>query len=109
MTARSDEILTRVDNGVGILTLNRPKAINSLTHTMVNAHDRGAHGVGSTTTPSRAVVLTGAGERGLCAGGDTGRDLPQRPRRRRRRPQFWFDEYLPQRADRPIPQAVRRR
>ena len=63
------EILTRVDKGVGLLTLNRPRAINSLTQSMVDtmavvlaewAHDDGI----------RTVVLDGAGERGLCAGGD---------------------------------------
>ncbi|MET0996201.1 MAG: enoyl-CoA hydratase/isomerase family protein, partial [Mycobacterium sp.] len=37
MTTESDEILTRVDHGVGLITLNRPKAINSLTHAMVKA------------------------------------------------------------------------
>ena len=31
----SDEILAHVDRSVGFLTLNRPKAINSLTHAMV--------------------------------------------------------------------------
>ncbi|EUA29862.1 enoyl-CoA hydratase/isomerase family protein [Mycobacterium xenopi 4042] len=65
MTGESDEILTRIDDGVGIVTLNRPKAINSLTQTMVNAfsavlseweHDDAV----------RSVVLEGAGERG-CA------------------------------------------
>ena len=30
------EVLTHIDNGVGRLTLNRPKAINSLTQTMVD-------------------------------------------------------------------------
>jgi enoyl-CoA hydratase len=63
------EVLTRVDGGVGIVTLNRPKAINSLNQTMVDtmadvltawAHD----------DTVRAVLLDGAGERGLCAGGD---------------------------------------
>ncbi|WP_179469834.1 enoyl-CoA hydratase/isomerase family protein [Mycolicibacterium vinylchloridicum] len=92
MTAESDEVLTRVDGGIGFLTLNRPKAINSLTHNMVTiiakaltdwAHDDGV----------RAVVLTGAGERGLCAGGDvvaiyhSARDEGHEARR------FWFDEY----------------
>ena len=37
MPAESDQILTRVHNGVGFVTLNRPNAINSLTHTMVTA------------------------------------------------------------------------
>ncbi len=91
MTAEP-EILTRVDNGVGRLTLNRPKAINSLTQTMVDvmaavladwADDRAV----------RAVILDGAGDRGLCAGGDvvalyhSARAGGAEARR------FWFDEY----------------
>ena len=69
MTGDSDEILTHASDGVRFLTLNRPKAINSLTHSMVTtmhsvlrdwAHDDDV----------RAVVIRGAGERGLCAGGD---------------------------------------
>lgn len=68
-TEPQTEILTRVDNGIGILTLNRPKAINSLNQTMVDIM------VDVLTTwehddDVRAVLLEGAGERGLCAGGD---------------------------------------
>ncbi len=92
VTAESDEVLTRVDGGVGFLTLNRPKAINSLTHTMVTIiakaltdweHDDDV----------RAVVLAGEGERGLCAGGDvvaiyhSARGDGSEARR------FWLDEY----------------
>ncbi len=40
MTADPDEVLIRVDGSVGLMTLNRPKAINSLTHNMVNLIDR---------------------------------------------------------------------
>lgn len=69
MPAESDEILTRVDDGVGILTLNRPKAINSLTHTMVTAM-HSALADWADDDEVTAVVVTGAGERGLCAGGD---------------------------------------
>lgn len=69
MTVDTDEILIRVEGSVGRVTLNRPKAINSVTHTMVTALDealtRWAHDPAIT-----AVVLDGAGERGLCAGGD---------------------------------------
>lgn len=69
MSENSSELLTRVDNGVGFLTLNRPKAINSLNQAMVDAASatlrRWEH-----DDAVRAVVLDGAGERGLCAGGD---------------------------------------
>ena len=36
MTDESDDILSRVEDGVGFVTLNRPKAINSLNQGMVN-------------------------------------------------------------------------
>ncbi|MFF0598709.1 enoyl-CoA hydratase/isomerase family protein [Streptomyces antibioticus] len=51
------------------ITLNRPKALNSLTHDMVlrigEALTEWEHDPAVET-----VVVTGAGERGLCAGGD---------------------------------------
>ena len=36
MTDESDEVLNRVEDGVGFVTLNRPKAINSLNQGMVD-------------------------------------------------------------------------
>ena len=108
MTAESDEVLIRVDGGVGLVTLNRPKAINSLNHNMVTVIDR-ALSEWAQRRRGAAVVLAGAGERGLCAGGDVVADLQQRPRRRRRGPQLLVRRVPAQRADRPLPQAVRRR
>ena len=35
MADASDEVLARVENGVGLIMLNRPKAINSLTDSMI--------------------------------------------------------------------------
>lgn len=93
MTGESGEILTRVDNGIGFVTLNRPKAINSLNQNMVNV-------LSAVLTDwerddaVRAVVLSGAGDRGLCAGGDvvaiyhSARADGVAARR------FWYDEYL---------------
>ncbi|MGV1089353.1 MAG: enoyl-CoA hydratase/isomerase family protein [Mycobacterium sp.] len=69
MTAESDEVLTHVDGHVGFITLNRPKAINSLTHAMVTAMGA-ALADWATDDAVEAVVVTGAGDRGLCAGGD---------------------------------------
>ena len=92
MTAQSDEILTRVRGGVGLVTLNRPKAINSLTHHMVTVLDQVLTSWAEDAAIT-AVVLDGAGERGLCAGGDVvavyesakagGGDVRR----------FWWDEY----------------
>ena len=67
VSADTDEVLARVDGRVGLLTLNRPKAINSLTHGMVRAMDRTLAAWADDDTV-RAVVVAGAGERGLCAG-----------------------------------------
>ncbi|MGW1178395.1 enoyl-CoA hydratase/isomerase family protein [Kitasatospora sp. NPDC002543] len=63
------EVRAFLDGGVGRLVLNRPRALNSLTHGMVTAlHATLADWASDDRI--RAVVLTGAGERGLCAGGD---------------------------------------
>ncbi|MBO0883600.1 MAG: enoyl-CoA hydratase/isomerase family protein [Mycobacterium sp.] len=92
-TDASDEILSRVDAGVGFLTLNRPKAINSLNQNMVTALSA-ALTRWARDDAVRAVVLSGAGERGLCAGGDvvavyhSARADGVAARR------FWHDEYL---------------
>ena len=59
------EVLTRIDNGVGRLTLNRPKAINSLTQTMVDIM-AAVLADWAADDSVRAVILDGAGERELC-------------------------------------------
>ena len=55
--------------GVGRITLNRPKAINALNHAMVReiAPQLDAWAADESID---TVLLVGAGERGLCAGGD---------------------------------------
>jgi enoyl-CoA hydratase len=93
VTGESDEVLTRVDGGVGFITLNRPKAINSLNQTMVDLL--------STVLVRwerddavRAVVLSGAGERGLCAGGDVVAVYHSARKDGVQARRFWRDEYL---------------
>lgn len=51
------------------IVLNRPRAINALNHDMVRLMDD-ALAAWERDDAIRTVVLTGAGERGLCAGGD---------------------------------------
>ena len=92
MSADTDEILARVDGGVGFLTLNRPKALNSLTHTMVTALDTTLTAWSDDDTV-RAVVVHGAGERGLCAGGDVVAIYHSAKAGGADARQFWFDEY----------------
>jgi enoyl-CoA hydratase len=60
----NEDILVSVENGVGVVTLNRPKAINSLNDVMVaglaKALDDWEHDDSVLT-----VLVSGAGERGL--------------------------------------------
>jgi len=53
----------------GLVTLDRPKAINSLTWAMVDAM-RAQLREWAADDAVRVVAITGAGEKGLCAGGD---------------------------------------
>ncbi|MCB1263029.1 MAG: enoyl-CoA hydratase/isomerase family protein [Mycolicibacterium insubricum] len=88
----TDDLLTRVDNGVGIATLNRPKAINSLNQAMVDALAE-VLPVWAADDAIRAVVLDGAGERGLCAGGDVVAIYHSARAGGAEARKFWFDEY----------------
>ncbi|MFB7613253.1 enoyl-CoA hydratase/isomerase family protein [Kitasatospora sp. NPDC056181] len=63
------EVLVHQDGGVGRIVLDRPRALNSLTHGMITAVHAALEEWAADDTV-RAVVLTGAGERGLCAGAD---------------------------------------
>lgn len=93
MTDESAEVLVRVEGGVGVLTLNRPKALNSLNQTMVDAMT--AVLADWERDPAvTAVVLTGAGERGLCAGGDVVAIHHSAKADGVAARRFWYDEYL---------------
>lgn len=87
----ADVIVERVGSLVR-LRLNRPEAINALTHGMVQAIDAAldAH---ADDPEVAAFLLTGEGERGLCAGGDI-RSLYEAPRHDHGPSMaFWRDEY----------------
>ncbi|MDO4717802.1 MAG: enoyl-CoA hydratase/isomerase family protein [Propionibacteriaceae bacterium] len=65
----SDDVLFEVADGVATVTLNRPKAINSLTLAMCESmlHQFSAWAEDQEIT---TVEFHGAGERGFCAGAD---------------------------------------
>jgi len=86
------EVLASRSGVLGRLVLNRPRAINALNHAMVRML-ASALSQWQSDDSVRTVLLSGAGDRGLCAGGDIvaiytavrgGRDDAQR---------FWADEY----------------
>jgi enoyl-CoA hydratase len=63
------EIIARKVGQIGRITLNRPKALNALTHGMCLAMIE-ALTVWRGDDEVRAIVVDGAGEKGFCAGGD---------------------------------------
>ena len=63
------ELITRVENGVGRITLNRPKAIHALNRTMCETMIA-ALLAWRTDATVQSVLIDHAGERGFCAGGD---------------------------------------
>ncbi|MFH8989955.1 enoyl-CoA hydratase/isomerase family protein [Streptomyces sp. NPDC017940] len=62
-------VRTRVEGRAGHIVLNRPRALNALDHPMVRLVDEALTAWEHDDTV-RTVVMSGAGERGLCAGGD---------------------------------------
>ncbi|HET9173161.1 MAG TPA: enoyl-CoA hydratase/isomerase family protein [Actinospica sp.] len=92
------EILLHTEGHAAYLTLNRPKAINALTHAMC-LRIAAALDAWRADASIETVVITGAGDRGLCAGGDIRavRDavITGTPRAAA---EFWRDEYILNRA-----------
>lgn len=91
-TRLTDEVVTAVQASVGRITLNRPKALNALTLGMVRAMaavlDEWAG-----RADVAVVVIAGAGERGLCAGGDLRAIWESRRRGDGLARTFWREEY----------------
>ncbi|MGY3240130.1 MULTISPECIES: enoyl-CoA hydratase/isomerase family protein [unclassified Bradyrhizobium] len=91
--AEEGDLIVRREGAAGVIRLNRPKAINAMTLEMSEGIDAALDRF--ETDPDVAVIiLEGAGERGLCAGGDIrglwessreGGDLGAR---------FWRQEYV---------------
>ncbi|VVE52064.1 enoyl-CoA hydratase/isomerase family protein [Pandoraea anhela] len=87
-----DEVLFDVINGFGVITLNRPKALNAITHGMVRAMWRQLNAW--VDDPAvRAVLIEGAGEKAFCAGGDVRALYESRISNADRHQTFFIDEY----------------
>ena len=89
------EILYEMRGPVALITLNRPRALNAITHAMVLSLERQLD-LWRDDPAVQAVVIRGAGERAFCAGGDirvlweAGRPGGERGRANFR---FYADEY----------------
>src|SRR3954469_19739914 len=87
------EIICEIQGAAGLAILNRPQALNALTLDMVRALRRALDAWADDPRITRAVV-TGAGERAFCAGGDL-RPLSDlgRAGRQDEALTFWREEY----------------
>lgn len=91
-TTAEPPVLLRREGRAAYLVLNRPRAINALTHEMVRLI-RTALEDWAEDDDVRTVVLTGAGERGLCAGGDIVAMWRDAKAGGSDNAAFWADEY----------------
>ncbi|MDQ0585080.1 enoyl-CoA hydratase/isomerase family protein [Streptomyces rishiriensis] len=88
-----EPVLLHTTGRAAHITLDRPRAINALNHAMVRRMDDALR-VWERDPAVEVVVISGAGERGLCAGGDIravhddARDADGAASAR-----FWRDEY----------------
>jgi enoyl-CoA hydratase len=67
--AAAPDLIVRREGAAGIIRLNRPKAINAVTLEMFRDIEKALDEFEPDTSVG-LVLLEGAGERGLCAGGD---------------------------------------
>jgi enoyl-CoA hydratase len=63
------DLIAQREGAAGIIRLNRPKAINAVTLEMLRDIDKALDRFEADSAVA-VIVLEGAGERGLCAGGD---------------------------------------
>ncbi len=70
MTAVEEgDLIARVEGAAGVIRLNRPKAINAVTLEMFRDIEKALDRFEADSAVA-VILLEGAGERGLCAGGD---------------------------------------
>jgi enoyl-CoA hydratase len=91
-SSATDEVLIRREGRAGRITMNRPKALNALTYGMVRQIWDAL--VAWKTDPAvELVLLDGAGDRALCAGGDVRSLYDSRTEGSGLARTFWRDEY----------------
>jgi enoyl-CoA hydratase len=91
--AAESETIIRREGRAGRITLNRPKALNALTWNMVRAIQAALDGWRNDAAVE-VVILDGAGDRGLCAGGDVRWLYDMRRQGLAEAAAFWREEYI---------------
>ncbi len=87
------EVIFEVKGGLGLITLNRPRALNSLTHTMIVMLQQGLD-AWAIDDQIKAVAIVGAGEKAFCAGGDVVKVVQSYQAGTGEWRDFFHDEYL---------------
>ncbi len=89
----TDDIIFETRGKVALVTLNRPRALNSLTHDMCSKLDQ--HLIAwESDADIHAVVIRGEGEKAFCAGGDIKTLYDGGPVNASAAVAFFHDEYL---------------
>lgn len=91
-TISEEEIIVRREGRAGRITLSRPKALNALTYKMVLAIAEALE-TWARDPAVDLVLLDGAGDRALCAGGDIRSLYDSRLQGPAFARKFWADEY----------------
>jgi enoyl-CoA hydratase len=92
MVSEHDEVRLRREGALGHILLNRPRAMNALNHGMVRSITRALEEWRDDDSVA-VVAISGAGERGLCAGGDIVSIYEDARAGGAKTPAFWADEY----------------
>ncbi len=66
---KTTDLLTKVQGGIGWITLNRPAVLNALTLNMIRTLTQVLKRW-ETNSSIQAIIIEGAGEKAFCAGGD---------------------------------------
>ena len=93
-----EHILVEKEDGVSIVTMNRPEVLNAMNH-QLHSELRDAVVQANADDGIACIVITGAGEKAFTAGGDIheqradarDRSQEQRDRRTKERYQWWYD------------------
>jgi len=88
-SSSTEEVLFQVKNNVGLITLNRPKALNALNLSMTKAI---LPKLKVWENSLKFVIIEGAGEKAFCAGGDI-RSITSLEKGSPNQAEFFFKEY----------------
>ncbi|HMW39703.1 MAG TPA: enoyl-CoA hydratase-related protein [Saprospiraceae bacterium] len=64
------EVLSRIENGIYFITINRESALNALNKNVIDLLDAAVNEISAKGTALKGVILTGAGNKSFVAGAD---------------------------------------